>query len=173
MNLAEALNALHDERGISLRTLCDERQTLVVLLRHSGCTFCKQTLADLARWQDSIAAEGLHLAIVTMSPTPADVRAFANKYGVTKSACFADPDRILYRALELKRGNLFQLFGLSVILAGLRAFKEGHGVGKLEGDGFQMPGAFVIHRDKVLRAYRHRTAGDRPDLAQLACAINP
>jgi hypothetical protein len=54
------------------------------------------------------------------------------------------------------------------MLAGLK----GHGIGTLEGDGFQMPGAFVIHHDHVLRAYRHRTAADRPDYVELACPLN-
>lgn len=170
-SLVEALESLRDEGGRSLRALCNERPTLIVLLRHSGCTFCKQTLADLSRWQESIANAGVNLAIVTMSPTSADVRALADRYGVTRSSCFADPDRVLYRALELKRGRLLQLFGLRVILGGIRAFFEGHGVGRLEGDGFQMPGAFVVHQDKVVRAYRHETAADRPDLGEMACSI--
>ncbi len=169
--LVEALEFLRDEGGRSLRALCNERPTLIVLLRHSGCTFCKQTLADLSRGQESIANAGVHLAIVAMSPTSADVRALADKYGVRRSSCFADPDRVLYRALELKRGGMRQLFGLRVILGGLRAFVEGHGVGRLEGDGFQMPGAFVVHQDRVLRAYRHETAADRPNLEALACEV--
>lgn len=169
--LSNALATLRDEDGRSLRYLCDDRPTLVVLLRHSGCTFCKQTLADLARWHEGIRSAGVHLAIVTMSSSPRDTRALARRYGVEASGCYADPDRVLYRALELKRAGFFQLFGPRVIVAGVRAALRGHGVGKLEGDGFQLPGAFVVHRDQVLRAYRHETAGDRPDLQELACPI--
>jgi hypothetical protein len=46
-----ALDALRGDDTRTLRALTDERPTLVVLLRHSGCTFCKQTLSDLSRWQ--------------------------------------------------------------------------------------------------------------------------
>ena len=37
----------------------------------------------------------------------------------------------------------------------------------LAGDGLQMPGVFVLVDGRVARAYRHRTAADRPDYAAL------
>ena len=38
-----------------------------------------------------------------------------------------------------------------------------HGVGKLVGDGFQMPGAFLVKRNQIVKAYRHETSASRPD----------
>jgi len=172
VSLDAALDASRDDRGRTLRVIADERPTLVVLLRHSGCTFCKQTLSDLARWQASFQKAGMSLAVVGMSPTSEGLRSLGQRYGVTSAAWIADPDRLLYRALELRRGTFLQLFGPRVWIGGLLAAMRGHGVGKLEGDGFQMPGAFVIHHGRVVRAYRHTTAADRPDLEELACSIN-
>lgn len=172
VTLDAALDGLRDEHGRSLRALVDDRQTLVVLLRHSGCTFCKQTLSDLARQQSDIERAGVGLAVVGMTASSEGLRSLGERYGVTSASWFADPDRLLYRALELGRGSFLQLFGPRVWFAGLLAALRGHGIGKLEGDGFQMPGAFVIHRGRVVRAYRHATAADRPDLKELACPIN-
>jgi hypothetical protein len=31
-----------------------------------------------------------------------------------------------------------------------------------------MPGTFLIHNGKILRAYRHETSADRPDYCELA-----
>lgn len=172
VSLDAALDALHDESGKSLRALTDDRQTLVVLLRHSGCTFCKQTLTDLARQQSEIEKAGVGLAVVGMSASSEELRLLGQQHGLVSASYFADPDRLLYRALELGRGTFLQLFGPRVWVAGVLAAARGHGIGKLEGDGFQMPGAFVIHRGRVVRAYRHATASDRPDLKELACPIN-
>ncbi|MDX2131351.1 MAG: peroxiredoxin-like family protein [Planctomycetota bacterium] len=169
--LDAALDALRDEQGRTLRAHTNDRPTLVVLLRHSGCTFCKQTLADLARWHADIEKAGIGLAVVGMAPSSDDLRAVGLRHGLTSAAWFADPDRLLYRALELGRGSFLQLFGPRVWLAGVLAALRGHGVGRLEGDGFQMPGAFVIHRGQVVRSYRHATAGDRPDLKEFACPV--
>lgn len=171
VSLTQALASLRDTEGQTLAQMTDERQTLVVLLRHSGCTFCKQTLADLARWQDAVARAGVGIAVVGMSPSAQALRDIGAAYGVRHAAWFVDPDRVLYRALGLGRGSFMQLFGPSVWIPGLRALARGHGVGALDGDGFQMPGAFVIHRGAIVRAYRHETAADRPDLKEFACPI--
>jgi hypothetical protein len=170
--LDAALDALRDNQGRTLGSLADERRTLVVLLRHSGCTFCKETLSDLARQQADIERSGVGLVVVGMTASSQGLQKLAERYGLASAAFVADPDRLLYRALELGRGSFLQLFGPRIWLAGLLAALRGHGVGKLEGDGFQMPGAFVIHRGRVVRAYRHATAADRPDLKELACPIN-
>jgi len=172
VSLDAALDGLRDDQGRTLRALTDDRRTLVVLLRHSGCTFCKQTLSDLAHRQADIERAGVGLAVVGMAASSELTRALGEKHGLKSARWFADPDRLLYRALDLGRGNFGQLFGPRVGIAGVRAALRGHGIGKLEGDGFQMPGAFVIHRGCVIRAYRYATAADRPDLGELACPIN-
>lgn len=172
ITLQEALESLRDDQGRTLGALTDDRQTLVVLLRHAGCTFCKQTLADLAERQAEILKAGVGIAVVGLSESSDRLRAIGEQHGVSSAAWIADPDRLLYRALELKRGSFLQLFGPRVWIGGILAAFRGHGVGKLEGDGFQMPGAFVIHRGRVVREYRHATAADRPDLEELACPIN-
>ena len=172
VTLEAALDGLRDDEGRTLRSFTDDRQTLVVLLRHSGCTFCKQTLSDLARCQADIEKAGVGLAVIGMTASSEGLRSIGQQYGITSAAWFADPDRLLYRALELGRGSFLQLFGPRVWIAGVLAAMRGHGIGKLEGDGFQMPGAFVIHRGRVIRAFRHASAADRPDLQELACSIN-
>ena len=172
VTLDAALDTLHDDSGKTLRAFTDDRQTVVVLLRHSGCTFCKQTLTDLARQQAEIEKAGVGLAVVGMTASSEELRLLGQRHGLVSATYFADPDRLLYRALELGRGTFLQLFGPRVWVAGVLAAVRGHGIGKLEGDGFQMPGAFVIHRGRVLRAYRHATASDRPDFKELACPIN-
>jgi len=173
ITLDAALESLCDQKERTLRTYTDERPTLVVLLRHSGCTFCKQTLSDLARQRTAIEDAGVGIAVIGMTSSSDALQSLGQRYGLTTAAWFADPDRLLYRALELRRGSFTQLFGPRVWIAGVRAIFRGHMIGKLEGDGFQMPGAFVIHRGRVVRAYRHATAADRPDLQEFACSITP
>ncbi len=173
VSVDKALHALHDERGQKLRTFTEDAPVLVVLLRHAGCTFCREALADLGAKREKFLAQGVRLAIVGMSSTSEELRALGARYGLNDAAWFADPDRLLYRALELNRGTFLQLFGPRVWWRGMVATMRGLGVGRLEGDGFQMPGAFVIHKGKVLRAFRHATAADRPDYEELACPVGP
>lgn len=168
--LDAALGLLRDQQGQSLRAMTDQAATLVVLLRHSGCTFCRQTLADLARQQDAIRKANVQIALIVPADSTQTIQALTNRYQLADAALFSDPDRVLYRALDVGRGTFGQLLGPRVWINGAIAMMQGHGIGKLEGDGFQMPGAFVISHGKVIRAFRHATAGDRPDLQELACS---
>jgi hypothetical protein len=61
------------------------------------------------------------------------------------------------------------MFGWAVWRRAARALvADGHGVGMLAGDGFQMPGAFLVLNGKIVREYRHDTAASRPDYCKLA-----
>ena len=166
--LPAALEAATDQHGRSLRTLSDETPMLVVLLRHSGCVFCREALADLRERRGEIESAGVRLALVHMGDD-ASLASIAEKYGVGDVSRVSDTERRLYQALELRRGEFRQLFGPMVWIRGFAAWRRGHKVGRMVGDGFQMPGVFLIERGRVVRAYRHQSAADRPDYQALAC----
>jgi len=169
-SLDEALDGLRTPQGRSLRELSATRPLLLVLTRHSGCTFCRETLAELAQRQAELRARGFELGILSMSSAERNARA-AREFGLESAAWISDPERVAYRALELRRGTFRQLFGLGVFVRGLGAAWRGHGIGALDGDGFQMPGAFVLQRGRVVRSFRHRSAADRTDYDALTCEL--
>lgn len=66
-------------------------------------------------------------------------------------------------------GILINFFGLQSWIRGFSAgVIEGHGVGPQLGDGFQMPGVFVIYNNEVQGSFIHKLASDRPDYLKLA-----
>jgi len=140
---------------------------LVALLRHAGCTFCREAAADLAQRLPRLRERGLEPIVVTLSP-PQRGRAFLDSFGLDGVPHVSDPGRRLYHAFDLKRGTFNQLFGPRVFLQALRAMR--HGVGGSEGDGLLLPGTFVLKDGKVVAAQRHRTAGERIDFDGL-CAV--
>lgn len=174
ISLEAALCTVRDDSGRSLADHSDERRVLVVLLRHSGCSFCRETLARLAQHKARILSRGVTIAVVGMSESTAPLRSLGARFGlIDEIRWFADPGRIAYRALGLKRGGPLQLFGPRAIVGGFRAMLHRYGIGRPDGDPFQMPGAALIHRGRLLRIYRHRSVADRPDLEALACDVTP
>jgi len=138
-----------------------------VFLRHFGCTFCREALADVAAARERLEAAGARVTLVHMAGDR-EAHTFIARYGLADVARVSDPERQLYRAFELRRGRLGQLFGAKVWWRGLRAgLLDGHGVGALAGDGFQMPGAFVVHEGRIVRRFAHDSAADRPDYCAL------
>jgi peroxiredoxin len=155
--------------GTSLRQLSQARPTLVVFLRHSGCTFCREAMADIAARREQIEKNGMAIALVHMG-RPEEFSRFARSYGLESVPAFPDPERRLYRGLGLRRGTIAQLLGLQVWIRGARAFFSGHRVGLLAGDGAQMPGAFVIRDGVVIKRFHHKSAADRPDYVEF-CSL--
>lgn len=160
----------HD--GRSLDELSRDCAQLVVFLRHLGCTFCKEAMADIAKKRAKLMQEHVGLVLVHMA-TQDEASAFASKYGLADASLIADPEKKLYAAFGLKRGTLGQLFGPKVWLRGIVATFKGHMVGKLVGDGFQMPGVFLVQDGRIVKAFRHETAGDRPDYDALSTCPVP
>ena len=172
MNLQDAMQSHHDQHGTTLADLSDQSPVMLVFLRHLGCTFCMETLQDLRAQRGQIEASGIRPVLVHMSDDAAAQRQFA-KYTLDDLSRISDPDQDLYRAFELKRGSLWQLVGPRVWFQGIRAMFRGNGVGKLQGDGFQMPGVFIVHKGKIVQSFKHTAAGDRPEYACMsdACKV--
>ena len=166
---AQKLASARDQRGVSLLEHSRQgRGVLVVFLRHLGCTFCREAMADVAAQREALARAGVGVVLVHMSDD-ARMGAYAARYGLQETARVSDPARDLYRAFELRRGTLGELFGPRVWVRGFLAGVLGrHWVGRLEGDGFQMPGAFLLRDGRITRAFRHADAADRPDYCALA-----
>jgi hypothetical protein len=91
------------------------------------------------------------------------------RYGLANVDRVSDSNLSVYKAFGLSRGRLMELFGPKVWWRGFQAGVLGrHGLGTLDGDGFQMPGVFVVFHGEVIRSYIHQSAADRPDYIQLA-----
>ena len=164
------LDAWRTCRGEALGELSQRVPVLLVFLRHAGCTFCREAMADLARQRRRIEAAGVHIVLVHMSSRER-FRRFAGRYDVADLDHVTNPNRDLYRAFGLKRGSLRQLFGWEVWKRGIQAgLGDGHGIGAVEGDSTQMPGTFLIWKGAVVRSHRHYLASDRPNYF-LFCAL--
>ncbi len=156
------------QHGYSLFELSQIRPTLVVFLRHAGCTFCREALHELSRLRGEIEASGVQVAFVTMSEEPGGRKIFEN-YGLGDAPRISDPDCDLYRAFDLRRATWSEMFAPSIWWRGFKAgVLEGNGVGAVDGDSFRMPGVFLVHQGRVLRSYRHASPADRPDYLALA-----
>jgi peroxiredoxin len=166
----EALQTFRSHDGRTLAELSDEHPVLVVFLRHSGCAFCREALSDLQKQRAKIEAEGTTLSLVHMTSNDEAARFFA-AYGLDDVPRFSDPQRRLYEAFELHRGTWWQVLGPSVVWRGIKAIFAGQFPGRPRGDVAQLPGTFVVDKGQIVQAFRNKTSADRPDYAEMACAI--
>jgi peroxiredoxin len=166
-----ALAQTRTDTGETIADISRRAPVLLVFLRHAGCTFCREALADLARQRPALGRAGTHLVFVHMSEIEG-FRRFAAGYGLGDVPQVSDPERKLYRALGLRRGTLGQLLGWRVLVRGFQAaIFARHGLGAIQGDSTQMPGVFLIRDGRILAAHRHRDSADRPDYVAV-CSLS-
>jgi peroxiredoxin len=164
----EILEEMKTNQGKTLQEISNEKPVLLVFLRHFGCTFCREALADISKERDQIEAVGIQIVFVHMTDDSIADRYF-NRYNLENAVHISDPETRFYKVFGLLRGNFNQLFGLQSWIRGFSAgVVAGHGIGAQLGDGFQMPGVFVIHRGEVINSFIHKLASDRPDYIELA-----
>lgn len=167
---ALTLRTARCQNGESLQSLSRRRPQLVVCLRHLGCTFCRESLADLARERAEIEASGTGIVLVHPATDEQAAELFG-RYGLADLPRFADPDRVLYRSLGLSRGSLAQVLGPRVFWRAAAATLRGHRLGKKAGDVWQMPGVFLVRDGQVVEAFRHRDVSERPDYRAIAARL--
>lgn len=161
--MAALLDRAATQRGETLAELASASSVMLVFLRHAGCTFCREALADIAQSRQKIEEQGIRIVLVHLGDFD-ELDQLLEKNSLHGLDRICDPDQELYRAFGLKRGTAMQLFGPKVWWRGVQAgLISGHGVGMPAADASQMPGVFLLEKGVIARRFRHRSAADRPD----------
>lgn len=133
---------------------------LVVFLRHSGCTFCREMISELRQSAEELKKLEIKTIVVQMG---------TSDLGLPKDwEVISDPGRALYRLAGLERGEWAQLFSFKVLARGFVAgVLKGHGVGPLDGDGFMMSGALLWKNGKLSFTWKPKEVSERLPIAQI------
>jgi len=145
---------------VPLASLYAEHPLVLVFLRHFGCPFCREHVAQL-RLHPS-----LPIAFVGMG----NLEQTAGFRAAMKSphTFISDPDRVLYQAFGLGRGTGRQLMNPRTFARGFGATLRGHWVGAPIGDPWQMPGVFLINPNgEVSWEYRSVDASDNASVPDI------
>jgi peroxiredoxin len=157
------LNDMTTNTGEALNEIADQQPVLLIFLRHFGCTFCREALADISKKRESLERAGTRIIFVHMTDYDVADRYFL-RYHLDGAVHVSDPQSHYYAAFGLVKGSINQLFGLQSWIRGFSAgVVSGHGAGPQLGDGFQMPGVFVIHKGQIKESFIHNLSSDRPD----------
>jgi len=158
-----------DNQPTRLATLWQQQPLVLLFLRHLGCPFCRELVADVRDQYPEFHRSGAEVAAVTMGTAQ---QAAQFRAGLKLPfPCLADPAREAYQAFGVPRGGVTQIVGPAVWAAGLKAALRG-GAGIPIGDPLQLQGIFIIDRRGVVRyAYRATNSADRPSAAELLDAL--
>jgi len=167
--VAAALASIRTESGVSLLELARASPVLLVFLRHFGCSFCRKAISDVAELQGELCKRGVRPVFVHLGP-PDLAKVYFEYYGLSDVERVNDPEAAVYRlpVFALGRKNPFlQAMNPVVWMGWLKGAIFKHGIGKIEGDGHQMPGIFFLKGAKIVRHFKYRTIADEPEYLKL------
>lgn len=153
--------------GETLDELSRASPLLVVFLRHQGCAFCREVLAELEKRRSEIEARGARIVLVHMIPDDNTAEMFFARWRLHDVPRISDPQQKVYKAFGLARGTLWQVLGLGVWWPGAKAILTGHLPGMPQGDIFQLPGAFVVREGKIVKEFHAPNSAAKPDYVSL------
>ena len=169
----EILEDMMTNTGQSLSQMSMDQPIMLVFLRHFGCSFCREALDELSKKKEKYEADGTKIVFVHMTENHF-AKSFFDKYNIANPIHISDPSCKYYAAFGLTKASPKQLLGFSSFIRGFQAtLVEGHGMGGPLGDGFQMPGVFLLFENEIKASFVHQVPSDRPDYEELrkCCVI--
>ncbi len=164
----------HAIEGVNLsgRTLKEElgdSPKLLVFVRHFGCIFCRELIADFRHIRETHPE--FPQILFFYQGTVSDGRGFFPSLW-REAKAIADLPKVFYNGFGLERGGMKEMFGAEVWACGVRAALKGHFIGAPVGDPWTMPGIFLVHHHQILWQHHFKHAGDHPTLEDLTKALN-
>jgi peroxiredoxin len=157
-------------RKVRLGFLWAENVAVLVFLRHYGCIFCRQHVAQLRTHEREFQKAGVNLAAIGLGDREY-ARAFRDETGIG-FPLLLDEQREAYHAAGLHRASILHLLRLGNATARARAKAAGHRQHRTGRNPFQLGGSFVFGPGNVDRfAHLSRTFGDNADPTALLAAL--
>lgn len=146
------------------------RPLLLVLVRHYGCQFCREQIAQLRRILPDLVRAHVDVALIG-NGTPLMAQAFIEETGLDVPL-YTNPGREVYAALGVRRPSLLAFLDPRLWLNGLRAMSRGYLPHRVRGDAAQLGGVFLVLPDGSMPfAYRSERGGDYPPNAAILDAV--
>jgi peroxiredoxin len=156
-------------KPVFVRDILANRPTVACFVRHFGCIFCFEHVAEAIKLRPEIERQDAQL-IVIGNGNPAHAREFERQVGL-EGLVYTDPARHLYRALAMRHG-FARTFNLQVSRNTRRAFQAGFRQIGVKGDRWQLGGNVVFGRDGAIRYVQHaELAGDLTPVAAALRAL--
>jgi hypothetical protein len=168
-HILEKMTVLDPEGAeVQLGRLWADRTAVLVFIRHFGCVFSRQQVAEIGLLDNRVRSLGGEIVVIGHG-TLEEMRAFQAEAGSLR--LFTDPTRQAYRAMNLRRGPR-SVMTVSVLRRSIRAWLQGFRQSTVAGDPFQQGGVVVVDPSGRER-YRFisREAGEHPPASDILAAL--
>jgi len=169
LTLEQASRRFQLANGQTLNEASQQQPLAIIFLRHFGCAFTQLLLNSLQDSEKVASAKGVKIVLVHMLEDR-KAKDYLKKHGEVSR--ISDPKCELYQAFGLGKGDFLDIFGPKVWIVGIYALFKGCGVGKLAGDGLQMPGTFLYYQGEIKAQKIASDASDLPDPCEMLSNVD-
>ena len=165
---AETLACFRTDRGRDLLSLSHERPVLLVFLPHDASPLFQGSIENIIQQRHAIEQQGTHLVLIRPNRSERTL-SLLRRAGLADEEYVSDTDYTMYNTFNLKRATLGQIFGLQSWRQGWASNGLAHAdLNELVGDGFRMPGAFLVYQGELRKSYHYERNSDHPNYGLLA-----
>ena len=165
---AETLARFRTDQGYDLLSLSQQQPILLVFLPHEASPLFQEYVTHIHQQRETIVQKGTRLVLVRPNHSE-QMLALLQKSGLGSDEYVNDSDYTMYNTFNLKRATLRQVFSP-------QSWKQGWisnglaqtNLNELIGDGFRMPGIFLIYQGELQKSYHYEHNTDHPNYALLA-----
>jgi hypothetical protein len=131
--------------------------------------FCREQAVQVHRERDAIRKRGAELVFIG-NGNRHFAEAFQKQFDI-QAPLYVDTKRNAYRALGMRRGTR-DIINLSSLRNMMRSLRAGFRPGRIQGDGRQLGGVFVVRPGgQVPYSYLSQAGGDHPPVADILRAL--
>ena len=143
---------------------------VLIFLRYYGCPVCQMEMAKIKQDIDLVRKKGGRVFVALQSP-PETLASLTNRED-WPFTIISDPQGKIFQLYGVEAGGIIKYLHPAGLIAAIKAVRQGFRHGKFEGKETQLPAAFSMTADKVLK-YTHygENISDIPSLAKLISVI--
>jgi peroxiredoxin len=146
------------------------KPAVLIFLRYYGCPVCRMEMAKIKQEID-VVRQKKGLVFVVLQGAPDTLASLTDReYWPFTIIC--DPHGKVFQLYGVEAGGIIKYLHPAGLMAAIKATSQGFRHGKFEGKETQLPAAFAVTADKVIKyAHYGKNIGDVPPLAEIATGI--
>ena len=138
--------------------------TLLVFLRHFGCLFCREMVADL-RAHAATDGERERILFFYQGTVPEGREFFAKHWSSARA--IADQPLKFYRGFDVPKTSLLRALAPAVWRSGMKTWARGHRPEPVQRNVRQMPGFMWVQDGRIIWRHDFEHVGDHPNLREI------
>jgi peroxiredoxin len=143
---------------------------VLIFLRYYGCPVCQMEMAKIKQEIDLVRQKGGRVFVVLQS-APETLASLTSKED-WPFTIISDPQGKIFQLYGVEAGGIIKYLHPAGLIAAIKAISRGFRHGKFEGKETQLPAAFAITGDKLIKyGYYGANISDMPSLAKIINSI--